>query len=88
MTETLNNWITQWWDFVDQRGVVRRLVLGVSLWMLWDVSKWGMAYADKALAAGSTDAALAAVMAAAGGPATLLVGYVFRVYIDSREGAA
>lgn len=87
MTEQLNNWLTKWWDFVDSRGIVRRVVLGVSLWMLWDVSKWSMAYADTALASGKTDASLAAVMVAAGGPATMLAGWVIKVYVDSRGGA-
>lgn len=87
MTAMLNNWFTRWWDFVDSRGIVRRAVLGVSLWMLWDVSKWGMAYADRALAMGKTDASLGAVMVAAGGPATLLAGYVFKLYTESRGAA-
>lgn len=87
MTDVLSNWLTKWWDFVDTRGVVRRIVLGISLWMLWDVSKWSMAYADTALSMGKTDASLAAVMVAAGGPATMLAGWVIKVYVDSRGGA-
>ena len=87
MTAALNNWLTRWWDFVDSRGIVRRAVLGVSLWMLWDVSKWGMTYADKALDKGITDASLGAVMVAAGGPATLLAGWVFKLYVDTRGAA-
>lgn len=84
MTKILDNGLTRLWDFIDNRGVIRRTVLGVSLWMLWDVSKWGMAYADKALEVGKTDASLGAVMVAAGGPATALAGYVFKLYIESR----
>lgn len=84
MVAALNNALTRWWDFVDSRGVIRRLVLAVSLWMLWDVSKWGMDYADRALVLGKTDASIGLVMAAAGGPATLLAGYVFKAYLDSR----
>lgn len=83
----LNNWLTRWWDFIDSRGIVRRAVLAVSLWMLWDVSKWGMDYADRALAAGNTDASLGAVMVAAGGPATLLAGWVFKLYVETRGAA-
>lgn len=87
MTAPLNNLLTRWWEFVDSRGIVRRAVLAVSLWMLWDVSKWGMDYADRALAMGKTDASLGAVMVAAGGPATLLAGYVFKLYTESRGAA-
>jgi hypothetical protein len=86
MSDALNNAFTRWWDFVDSRGVVRRLVLGFSLVMLWDAAKWGMAYADSALAMGKTDASIAAIMAAAGAPATLLAGYVFKQYLESRAG--
>jgi hypothetical protein len=85
MTAGLENWFTRWWDFVDTRGVIRRVVLGITIWMLWRVTAWSMAYADAALAAGNTDASLGAVMMAVGGPATVLAGYVFKLYVDSRQ---
>lgn len=88
MTEALNNWFTRWWDFVDDRGIFRRAIVVVSVWMLWDVSKWGMVYADKALEKGIVDASIGAVIAAVGGPATFLVGWVAKIYMDSRKDRA
>lgn len=84
MTDTLNNLFTQWWDFVDSRGVVRRIVLVASIYMLWTGSVWANDYAFAALAAGKADVGVAAIMAAITAPATMLVGYVFKSYLDSR----
>lgn len=85
MTDILNNWLTRFWDFLDTRGVIRRAVLGVSIWMLWLQGTWANEYALKALAAGKADTGVAAIMAAISAPATLLVGYVFKQYLDSRS---
>lgn len=84
MTEILSNGFTQFWDFIDQRGVIRRAVLGVSIWMLWVQAEWAHEYSLTALALGKSDAGVAAILAALSAPATLLVGYVFKNYIESR----
>lgn len=84
MSEVLNNGLTRFWDFVDSRGVVRRIVLAISIWMLWQQGTWANEYALKALAVGKTDVGIAAIMAAISAPATLLVGYVFKLYLDSK----
>lgn len=80
----MENKLTRFWDFVDNRGVIRRVVLGVSIWMLIVEANWARDYAFAALAAGKADAGIAAIMAALTAPATLLVGYVFKTYLDSR----
>lgn len=85
MTEMLNNWLTRFWDFLDRRGVIRRAVLGVSIWMLWVQAEWAHEYSLTALALGKSDAGVAAILAALSAPATLLVGYVFKTYADSRQ---
>ena len=84
MSQILDNWFTAFWDFVDNRGVIRRTVLGVAIWMLWVQATWAYQYALAALAAGRSDAGVAAIIAAISAPATLLVGYVFKHYLDSR----
>jgi hypothetical protein len=85
MTEMLSNSFTQFWDFIDRRGVIRRIVLGVSIWMLWVQAEWAHEYSLAALALGKSDAGVAAILAALSAPATLLVGYVFKNYLTSRE---
>ena len=42
MTEALENGLTRFWDWLDNRGVIRRVVLGVAIWMTWEVSAWSM----------------------------------------------
>ncbi len=84
MSEIFNNWLTQFWDFLDTRGVIRRVVLGISIYMLWIQAEWAHEYALTALAYGKSDAGVAAILAALSAPATLLVGYVFKNYLDSR----
>lgn len=84
MPKIFSNGLTQFWDWVDTRGVIRRVVMFVSMYMLWVQGHWAYDYAVAALAAGKGDAGTAAVIAAIGAPATALVGYVFKNYLDSR----
>lgn len=86
MTEMLNNGLTRFWDWIDSRGVIRRGVLGLTIWMLYEASVWAHHYALLALDKGKTDAGVAAIMAAITAPATLLAGYVFKAYLESRNG--
>lgn len=84
MTELIQNSFTRFWDFVDQRGVIRRIVLFAAMGMLWVQAEWANEYAQAALAVGKADAGVAAIIAAISAPATMLVGYVFKHYLDSR----
>jgi len=85
MTDILNNTFTRFWDFVDTRGVIRRVVLGIAIYMLWVQANWANEYALTALALGKSDASIAAIIAALSAPATMLVGWVFKTYADSRS---
>ncbi len=85
MTKLLNNWLTQFWDFIDTRGVIRRGVLGVIIWMNWVAGEHAYEYALTALAVGKTDAGVGAVIAAFTAPAALLAGYVFKTYAEARQ---
>jgi hypothetical protein len=85
MTDTLNNTFTRFWDFVDSRGVIRRVVLAIAIYMLWVQANWANEYALTALAHGKSDASIAAIIAAISAPATMLVGWVFKTYADSRS---
>jgi hypothetical protein len=84
MNEVLNNGFTKFWDFVDNRGVIRRIVLGIAIWFTWLAGNYAFMYAMEALAKGKADAGIAAVIAAFTMPATALAGYVFKAYLDSK----
>lgn len=68
-------------DFIDQRSVVRRIVLGVAIWMTWGVSEWAMLFVNHSARSGVD---LAAIVTAVTAPVTVFGGYVFKAYIESR----
>lgn len=72
--------IEQFWDFVDNRGVIRRAILGIAIWMTWRVSEWAMVFATNEEISMNTAAVIAAVSA----PIVAFGGYVFKSYLDSR----
>ncbi len=81
MPEILSNSLTRLWDFIDSRGIVRRVVLAIAIWMTWQVSQWAMGYVETSTRPGID---LAAIIGAVTGPVTIFGGYVFKAYIDSR----
>jgi len=84
MTALLNNSMTKFWDWIDTRGVIRRAVLFIAIYMLCVQAEWARDYAFAALAAGKTDTGVTAIIVALSAPATMLVGYVFKNYLESR----
>ncbi len=69
-------------NFIDQYSVVRRLVLGIAIWMTWAVSEWAMWFAvDNA----RNGVEIAAIIAAVTAPVTVFGGYVFKVYAESKK---
>ena len=85
MTEMLNNWLTRFWDWVDTRGVIRRLTMGAVFWMNWVAGEHAYYYAMHALEKGRTDAGIGAIIAAFTAPAALLAGAVFKSYTETRQ---
>lgn len=85
MGEILNNGLTRFWDWIDSRGVIRRLVLGVVIWLNWLAGEHAYTYAESALRVGKADAGIGAVIAAFTAPAALLAGYVFKTYAETRQ---
>jgi hypothetical protein len=68
-------------DLIDKRSIIRRGVLGTTLWMTWKSFTWAAAYAiDSARPGADVAMIIAAVLA----PISLLQGHAFRAYIDSR----
>lgn len=72
----------RFWDWVDDRGVVRRGVLGVTLYLTWHSYHWASAFAVDSSRSGAD---IAMIIAAVLAPITVLQGHAFRAYIDSRS---
>lgn len=73
--------LERFWTWIDERGIIRRVVLGTAIWMTWDVSQWAMHYVEQSTRPGID---LAAIIAAVTGPVTVFGGFVFKAYIESR----
>ena len=82
MTAAINNTLAKWWDFVDNRGIVRRLVLFVTLWMTWRSFAWAGEFAFAAKLTGGIE--IAAIIAAVTAPIAALQAAIFKQYLDSK----
>jgi hypothetical protein len=81
-TDRLAGRVSAFWDFVDNRGVIRRLVLLAAIVMTWRVSLWAMEFAGLCKLSGVEAAALIAAVTA---PVTLFASSVFKNYIEARQ---
>lgn len=85
MSELFDNWITAFWDWIDTRGVIRRIVLFATMWMTFWVSYKMTEFAFAALAASKlSEGNIVLAIGAITAPIVALGGYVFKVYLDSR----
>lgn len=85
MAKLFENWLTRFWDWVDTRGVIRRLVLGVVISMTFWVSKWATEFAMLALTMDRLSSVTPVVITAIFAPIVALGGYVFKAYLTSRS---
>ncbi len=86
MAEILENWVTSFWDWIDTRGVIRRLVLFAAMWMTFWVSFRMTEFASAALAMGKiSEGSIVAAIGMITAPVVALGGYVFKAYLDSRS---
>lgn len=69
-------------NFIDQRQIVRRGVIVMMLYQAMDVYIWAKNYA---LLPGKSGAELGLVIAALTVPVSLLQGFLFKMYDDSRR---
>ena len=76
------NRITAFWDWVDERHIIRRSVLGVTVWMSYISFTWAANFADTTAKAG---AEVGLIIAAVTGPVAALQGFVLKVYSESRD---
>ena len=85
MADLLKNWFTTWWDWIDSRQIIRRVIVlgtwGITLALIWDAWQW-------AKLTPRTGAEIAAILAAFMTPLTILQGFVTNFYFKAREGGA
>ena len=74
--------MTRFWDWVDQRGVVRRVVLGITVWMTWRAFQWATVFATMTDKSGVE---VAAIIGAVTAPITYLQSAAFKAYLEGRK---
>lgn len=72
----------RFWTWVDKRSVIRRVVLGVTLWMTWRAFAWAAEFAEATDKSGMD---VAAIIAAVTAPITYLQAAVFKTYAEGRS---
>lgn len=80
--------IDRFFSWFDRRNfiAVRTVVLGVTVWMTWDVTVWAFALSHEWLDSGKgSGLELAAVIAAVTAPFTALQVWVFKLYMDAKD---
>jgi hypothetical protein len=82
--KTFENWLTAFWDWVDTRGVIRRMILIASMWLTFWISYQMTAFAMRALELDRISGNIPLIIGAITAPIVALGGYVFKVYLDSR----
>lgn len=86
MSRLISTMLTKFWDFIDTRGVIRRIVLFAAMWMTFWISYRMTEFAFAALSAGKiSDGNLVLMVTAIFAPIVGLGGYVFKAYLDSRS---
>lgn len=72
----------KFWDFVDSRLVIRRIMtlgtFGMTMWVIW----WAMGFAETSTRSGSD---VAMIIGAIMIPVNALQGYLFGSYAKGRE---
>jgi len=77
----VNIW-EEFWKWIDEKRVIRRIVLFAMLYLTFELSTWTMHFAE---ASTKTGGDIAAILAAIWGPMSLLQGAVFGFYSNSRS---
>ena len=74
--------IATFWNFVDSRAIVRRIVLFVTLWMTYRSFTWAAEFAETTTRTGLD---VAAIIGAVTAPVSALLASVAKFYGDSRR---
>ena len=74
MTETVAIWLNKY-------RIRSTVVVGISLYMLWDMQVWGKSFAATSHFTGMETAA---ILAAVQAPAALLAGWAFKIFQENK----
>jgi hypothetical protein len=74
--------IDKFFYYIDHHGIVRRIVLFVTLWTTWESFRWAANFAETSVRDGSS---VAMIIAAVVAPLSLLQSTVFKTYIEGRK---
>lgn len=75
--------LSEFWDFIDKRLIVRRGIVLFAVYLTWDSWQWGKAFAETHIDKGGGE--LAIIIGSVTAPVTLLLGWVVRIYSDARS---
>lgn len=73
--------VKTFWDFIDSRAIVRRIVLFATLWLTFRSFYWAAHFAEISTRTGLD---VAAIIGAVTAPVSLLLSAVSKFYSESR----
>lgn len=74
--------MSKFWDWIDQRAIIRRIMLFSTMYMTWHAYLWGAHFAEVTVRPGME---VPSIIAAVTAPIIALMGYVLKVYADGRN---
>lgn len=72
----------RFWTWIDQRQIVRRIVLVIAVHLTYLTTTWAMHFAETSTRTGVDFAALIAAVTA---PATGFCAWVFKLYLEAKD---
>lgn len=82
MIATLFQWITRFWNFVDERDIDKHALSMVVMFGTWRITEWAMWYAENSPRPGIE---AAAIIAAVVGPYSALQAAALKFYFETRS---
>lgn len=82
VSEQLFFWGRGFWNWLDNRMIVRRLLLIGTMYLVWDSYAWCKSFAEHTTRDGLQ---IAAIIAAVTGPVTILLKFVVDNYTEGRK---
>jgi hypothetical protein len=79
---TMIDRLNLFWDWVDNRSIIRRVSFGITLWMSYQAFDWATEFASTTTKDG---AEVALIIAAVTGPIAALQAFVTTTYSTSRD---
>lgn len=82
MSERIRLWGTGFMDWLDNRMIVRRVILLLTVWLVLDSYAWCKSFAEHTHRDGLQ---IAAIIAAVTGPVTVLLKFVLDNYTQAKK---